>query len=356
MNSQKKEKILKIVPEGKDVIPYEMIINMQSFFITPEKDFWEKTEFYGGLKQSAVNDDDYENSKYLYHTLKTRHLGDLNDLYNVQDVTLLSEITENRFKTMHKTYGFNSRKCNSASAMSGYIEREMSKIILALLAKLDHVEIFEQTVTEGFSSVNTRVAFHTQILLPNLPKLKSNLDFENNPMSKDFDYKVVYNLKLGKNKTQKKIVISKILKLDENNQHGNGMTKPLPNGCIKDDSDISWVTFNFLMETVDFKDTIGHLYIVDIELDHENATEKMMAHNEIYPPIIEKHKIIDPCERSVFQLLEQYKEGERGTLGYKSTSKVHATMLKKNFLPMYLEELAFIFKRVGWKVTKFMRN
>ena len=55
-----------------------MIIDMQLFFITPEKDFWEKTDFYSNLKQS--NDDDYENSKYLYHTLKMRHLGDLIDL------------------------------------------------------------------------------------------------------------------------------------------------------------------------------------------------------------------------------------------------------------------------------------
>ena len=85
------------------------------------------------------------------------------------------------------------------------------------------------------------------------------------------------------------------------------------------------------METVDFQDTIGHLFVVDIEFDFKNATERTMAYNEIYPPIIEKHKIIDPCERSVFQLLEQYKEGERGTLGYKSTSKAHATMLKKIF-------------------------
>ena len=253
---------------------------------------------------------------------------------------------------MHKTYGFNPKKCNSASAMSAYIERKMSKIILDLPTKLDHVEIFEKTVTGGFSSGNTRLAFDTQILLPNLPKLKPNLDFENNPMNKDFDYKVVYNLKLGKSKTQKKRVISKILKLDENHQSGDGMTKPLPIGCIKDDSDISWASFNFLMETVDFKDTIGHLYIVDIEFDYENATEKMMAYNEIYPPIIEKHKIIDPCERSVFQLLEQYKEGERSALGYKSMSKAHATMLKKHFLPMYLEELAFVIKKVGWKVTK----
>ena len=220
--SQKRKKILKILSEGKGVITYEMIIDMQSFFITPKKDFWEETDFYSDLKQSAVNDEYYENSKYLYHTLIMRHLGDLNDLYNVQDVMLLSEIIKNRFETMHKTYGFNPKKRNAASAMSGYIEREMSKIILALPTKLDHVEIFEQTVTGGFSSVNTRLAFDTQILLPNLPKLKPNLDFENNPMSKDFNYKIVYNLKLGKNKTQKKRVISKILKLDENNQYGNG--------------------------------------------------------------------------------------------------------------------------------------
>ena len=125
-------------------------------------------------------------------------------------------------------------------------------------------------------------------------------------MSKDFDYEVVYNLKIDKNKTQKRRIVSKILKLDENNQYGNGMTKPLPTGYItkplptKDDSDISWVAFNFLLETVDFKDTIEHLYVVDIEIDYENATEKMMAYNEIYRPIIEKHKIIDHAKDLFF--------------------------------------------------------
>ena len=120
---------------------------MQSFFIKPERnDFWEKTEFFCKLKQSAVNDEDYENSKYLYQTLKMRNLGDLNDLYNAQDVILLCKIIENCFQAMQDTYGFNPRKCNSASSMSGAIEREMSKIILALLIKHDLVEIFEQTV------------------------------------------------------------------------------------------------------------------------------------------------------------------------------------------------------------------
>ena len=60
-----------------------VIVNMESLFITPHQDFWEKTEFFSELKQSAVNDEDYERSKYLYQTLKMRNLGDLNDLYNV---------------------------------------------------------------------------------------------------------------------------------------------------------------------------------------------------------------------------------------------------------------------------------
>ena len=84
----------------------------------------------------------YQNSKYLYQTVKMRNLGDMSDLYNAQDVILLSEIIENRFQVMNDTYEFNPRKCNSASSMSSYIERKMSRVILALPAKLEHVEIF----------------------------------------------------------------------------------------------------------------------------------------------------------------------------------------------------------------------
>ena len=36
-----------------------------------------------------------------------RNLGDMNDLYNVQDVILFCEIIENRFQIMSNTYGFN---------------------------------------------------------------------------------------------------------------------------------------------------------------------------------------------------------------------------------------------------------
>ena len=97
LSLKKKEKILEIISEGKGIIPYEIIVDMESFFIKPDSEFWEKTELFSELKQSAANDEDCENSKYLYQTLKMRKLGDLNGLYNSQDVILLTEIIESRF-------------------------------------------------------------------------------------------------------------------------------------------------------------------------------------------------------------------------------------------------------------------
>ena len=238
---------------------------------------------------------------------------------------------------MQDNYGFNPRKCNSASSLSGCIEREMSKVIITFPTSVEHLEIFEKTVTGGFSCVNTHLAFDTSILCP------KKLDG-----SRDKNWKVAYNIN-DKNKR----VISKILKLDENNQYGHVMTKPLPTGCIKNEADLSWRTFNLLLESVSLEDKIGHLYIVDIKFDYKNATKEQIVYNEIYPPIVEKQKTIDPCEKSVYQLLDNYRESERGPLSYKVTAKAHSTMLPKKYIPLYLEDLAFVIKRYGWVVTKF---
>ena len=83
---------------------------------------------------------------------------------------------------------------------------------------------------------------------------------------------------------------------------------------------------NLLLESVSLEDRIGHLYIVDIEFDTKNASEKILAYNEIYPPIIEKQKVIDPCERCTYQLLEQFVMGEKGPSSYKKSAKAHANL------------------------------
>ena len=56
----------------------------------------------------------------------------MKDLYNAQDVILLCKIAENRFQFMHDQYGFNPRKCNSASTLSSCIEREMLRVIIEI--------------------------------------------------------------------------------------------------------------------------------------------------------------------------------------------------------------------------------
>ena len=144
----------------------------------------EKAEFYSDLKQKAVSDSDYESSFCLNRTLKIRNLHDMNDLYNAQDVILLCEIGENRFQFMHDWHGFNPRKCNSASALSGCIEREMSRVIIALPTFHEVIDIFEQTITGSFCSVNTRLTFDTEILLANLIQKDSEEDSQKSTITK----------------------------------------------------------------------------------------------------------------------------------------------------------------------------
>ena len=51
-----------------------------------------------------------------------------------------------------------------------------------------------------------------------------------------------------------KRVITKILKLDGKNQYSFGMTKPFPTGCIKQNLDMIWMTFNLLLQNVSLND------------------------------------------------------------------------------------------------------
>ena len=44
----------------------------------------------------------------------------------------------------------------------------MSKVILALPTTIESVDIFDKTLTGGFSCVNTRLPFDIEVLLSNL--------------------------------------------------------------------------------------------------------------------------------------------------------------------------------------------
>ena len=347
-----KQKIIDIVVSGKGIIPYEKIETIESLSRKPEDGvFFSRDEFYSSLKDESIDEISYQNAKTLFLSLKMRDLSDLNDLYNAQDVILLLEIIENRFQQIQDMTDYNPRIINSASKLSGCIQREKSKCIIALPTDNIQMEIFEKTVCGGYSSVNNRLSFDTELLMPNLPK---SYYTDDPSLFKRDDLKLGYMLKLDNYSSyERKRVITKIVKFDENNQYGYAMTRPMPTGCIKQNASPTWTTFNLLIEKVSLEDKIGHLFVVDIEFDFENASLRQLTYNEIFPPIIEKKKIMEANERPLFQLLELFSKNEQDKpRSYVCTAKSHATLLPKTCIPLYIEDLRFLIKRAGWKVTK----
>ena len=68
---------------------------------------------------------------------------------------------------MQERFNFNPRKCNAASMLSDCIQKTKSESIISLPTCNKHVEIFEKRLSGAFSSVNTRLAFDTEIRLLN---------------------------------------------------------------------------------------------------------------------------------------------------------------------------------------------
>ena len=183
----------------------------------------------------------------------------------------------------------------------------------------------------GYSCINTRLAFGFLFLK----------DTKNE--------KVLFKTPEG----QLKRFSSKIIKMDQNNQYGMTMTKPLPYGCIKKKKHSpSFEELEQLLKSVTLEDNIGHIFTVDIEFSDINP--KTLLFNEIYPPIFEKSKKISPHMRSCSQIMsrvQKFEEKEKiKTLPF--NSKTHATLNKKIFVSLYVEDLYFLTTRCGWKVTK----
>ena len=199
--------------------------------------------------------------------------------------------------------------------------------------------VFEKTLIVGYSCVNTRAAFDTEIFL----------------RDKDNE-KVLFKTAEG----EVKRFSSKIIKMDENNQYGFAMTKPLPYGCIKLKKSVPTLhELKELLANVTLDDKIGHLFIADIFFKDQN--EKTILFNELYPPIFQKNIKIDPFERSCSQIMSRAivkknknKEDTLYSLPY--NSKTHSNLKEKIYVRLYAEDLYFLTTTAGWEVTKIYEH
>ena len=144
--------------------------------------------------------------------MRLKTLGDMNKIYNFQDTVILCEIFGKRASLLQQLFKYNPRKCNSASAFSGCVQRLKNKCLIVLPVDAEMIRVFGKTLIGGYSCVNTRLAFNTDIFLKDSEREKVLFKTENG---------------------QLKRFSSKIIKMDENNQYRMAMTRSLLFGYIK---------------------------------------------------------------------------------------------------------------------------
>ena len=76
--------------------------------------------------------------------------------------------------------------------------------------------------------------------------------------------------------------------MDENNQYGQAMTKPLPYSCIMEMNKVpTMAEFNKILDSISHDNKTGHLFTVDTKFHDVN--QKTLLFNEIYLPIFQKN-------------------------------------------------------------------
>ena len=67
---------------GKGTIPYELITEYDSLDIVLDNgDFFLPHGVYSSLKDTVLSDEEYENVKKIYKTMKLKNLAELNKIY-----------------------------------------------------------------------------------------------------------------------------------------------------------------------------------------------------------------------------------------------------------------------------------
>ena len=328
--------VLDYLARGKGMIPYQKITNFESLKLKVPvgEEFFNQDDFYSTLRECSISDEDYEDVKKFFALLDLKTLGDLNRYYNIQDTLVLCVIFERSADMLQRLFKFNPRKCNSASAFSGYVHRDKSKCNIALPVNAETVRLFEKTLIGSYSGINTRLAFDTNLFLKD-PENECVL-FTDGGEVRQFS--------------------STIVKMDENNQYRFAMTKPLPYGVIKKQKAVPTLDeLKLILASVTLKDKVGHLFVVDAVF--EPSDYKTLLFNKLYPPIFEKLKKLETHEHSCTQIMSVLQLTDKGKMStLQHTAKTYATLKKKVFVPLYAVDLQLITTKMGWRVTKLYEH
>ena len=187
------EKELKYIIQ-KGVFPYEWL---DSFDKLNETELPPIESFYSSIKESSVDEDDYERALKVWDILKCKTIKDYLEAYLSVDIFLMTDVFEEFRKTSMKYYKLDPAHYYSAPGLSWDAMLNFTNVQLELLTDPDMLYFYMEGIRGGLSVINKRY-------------VKSN-----NKYMKNYD------------STKPS---SYFVPVDANNLYGNAMSYKLPTG------------------------------------------------------------------------------------------------------------------------------
>ena len=138
-----------------------------------------------------------------------------------------------------------------------------------------------------------------------------------------------------------------MFKVDQINQYGYAITKPLPKGGIRNIKLKEDFNITEFLQNYDQKSSVGHLFCVNLESPEDGINLDL---NTQYSPVFIKTEV-SPKSLSPYQLYVKKKIGKSGkALKIATAKKVISTLGKQLNVYMFAESLIFL-RSIGWKIT-----
>ena len=145
---------LKLVKEER-IYPDEY---MNSFKRFNEDELPDKSNFFSSLKDSEINEEEYERAVCVWKLFIIKNLGQYDHLYLKTDVLLLADVFDKFIKTCLNYYGLNPSHYFSSPGLSWDSMLKMTGVALEKISNIDVHNFIEKGVTGGISYISKRYA------------------------------------------------------------------------------------------------------------------------------------------------------------------------------------------------------
>ena len=154
---------LKLVKE-KGIYLYEY---MNSFKKISEDKFPDKSRFFSSLKDSGINEEQYDRTVNVWKVLKIKIFGEYHDMYLKTDVLLLTDLFEKFIKTCVDYYGFDPGHYFSAPGLSFDAMLKMTGVKLQTISDINFHLFIEKGMRGVISNICKRYVLANNKYLKN---------------------------------------------------------------------------------------------------------------------------------------------------------------------------------------------